>query len=87
MILCDFVGILKRSIATIESIENPYQDYFIIKLKPKEVSDLDSRRTRYLYLADQTDQRQRLACFQRGLDHGRRLFDDRYQDRGETQRV
>ena len=36
MILCDFVGILKRSIATIESIENPYQDYFIIKLKPKE---------------------------------------------------
>lgn len=35
MLLCDFKGIFKRSLATVDSIENPYDDYYIIKLKPE----------------------------------------------------
>jgi ferredoxin-NADP reductase len=34
MKLSDFKGLFKKSIATIESIENPFDDYYIVKLKP-----------------------------------------------------
>jgi ferredoxin-NADP reductase len=34
MKLSDFKGVFKKTILTIESIENPYGDYFSIKLKP-----------------------------------------------------
>lgn len=34
MKLSDFKGLFKKSIATIESIENPFEDYYVISLKP-----------------------------------------------------
>lgn len=34
MKLSDFKGLFKKSIATIESIENPFEDYYVIRLKP-----------------------------------------------------
>lgn len=34
MKITDFKGLFKRSIATIEAIENPFDDYYLIRLKP-----------------------------------------------------
>lgn len=34
MKLSDFKGLFKKSIATVESIENPFEDYYIVHLKP-----------------------------------------------------
>lgn len=36
MKLSDFKGILKRSIITIDSIDNPFDDYYTVKLKPSK---------------------------------------------------
>lgn len=35
MKISDFKGVFKRSYAYVESIENPYDDYYIIKLRPE----------------------------------------------------
>jgi ferredoxin-NADP reductase len=34
MKLSDFKGLFKKSIATIETIDNPFDDYYIVRLKP-----------------------------------------------------
>jgi ferredoxin-NADP reductase len=36
MKLADFKGLFKKSVATVESVENPYEDYYEIKLKPAQ---------------------------------------------------
>lgn len=33
MKITDFLGLFKKSIATIDSIENPFEDYYVVKLK------------------------------------------------------
>lgn len=34
MKLSDFKGVFKKSIARVESVENPFEDYYVIRLKP-----------------------------------------------------
>ena len=34
MKLSDFKGLFKKSIAILESVENPFEDYYVIRLKP-----------------------------------------------------
>lgn len=34
MKITDFKGLFKKSVATVESVENPFEDYYVIKLNP-----------------------------------------------------
>ena len=34
MILSDITGVFRKSVATVDSVENPFEDYYLIRLIP-----------------------------------------------------